>query len=89
VRDEVASRLALDPGVLCSREKLETIARRMPTTIEELYETPDLRRWQADLLADGILRALATNGSAAAAKVVSAAVAAAAPAAASDSPYRD
>jgi ribonuclease D len=89
VRDEVASRLALDPGVLCSREKLETIARRMPTTIEELYETPDLRRWQADLLADGILRALAINGSAAAAKVVSAAVAAAAPAAASDSPYRD
>jgi len=61
VRDEVATRLELDPGVLCSREKLETIARRMPTSIEALYETPDLRRWQADLLGPGVLRALTST----------------------------
>ena len=88
VRDEVATSLALDPGVLCSREKLETIARRLPTTIDELYETPDLRRWQADLLAPGVLRALSTP--AISVTTVAAPVAAiAAPASQSDSPYRD
>ena len=78
VRDDVATRLELDPGVLCSREKLETIARRVPATMEAMYETPELRRWQADLLGPGILRALQAGGTPT--------VAAAAP---SDSPYRD
>ena len=87
VRDEVATRLELDPGVLCSREKLETIARRMPTTIDELYETPDLRRWQADLLGPGVLRAL-TAPSPVAAKPASVAPAPVA-ATADESPYRD
>ena len=91
VRDEVATRLELDPGVLCSREKLETIARRLPTSIEELYEMPDLRRWQADLLGPGVLRALqATSGSSAPTATAAAAPASSAPAIASnDSPYRD
>ena len=83
VRDEVATSLALDPGVLCSREKLETIARRMLTSVEELYETPDLRRWQADLLAPGILRALTASG----APPAKPAATVAAPS--NDSPYRD
>jgi ribonuclease D len=78
VRDDVATRLELDPGVLCSREKLETIARRVPATLDALYDTPDLRRWQADLLGPGILRALKASAAPP--------VAAAAP---SDSPYRD
>ncbi len=82
VRDEVATTLELDPGVLCSREKLETIARRLPSSLEELYETPDLRRWQADLLGPGILRALASSGA-------PTPVAAAPAPAESDSPYRD
>jgi ribonuclease D len=30
VRDEAAKRLELDPGVLCSRERMETIARALP-----------------------------------------------------------
>ena len=85
VRDEVATSLALDPGVLCSREKLETIARRLPTTIDELYETPDLRRWQADLLAPGVLRELSTPS----VSVTTVAAAIAAPTSISDSPYRD
>jgi ribonuclease D len=91
VRDEVATRLELDPGVLCSREKLETIARRMPTTIEELYETPDLRRWQADLLGPGVLRALSLSGAPAQPKPAAQPVAVAAPASdtESDSPYSD
>lgn len=93
VREEVATRLELDPGVLCSREKLETIARRLPTSVEELYETPDLRRWQADLLGPGVLRALrAISGSLAATVAAAPASAAPAPApaiASNDSPYRD
>ena len=87
VRDEVATRLELDPGVLCSREKLEAIARRMPTTMDELYETPDLRRWQADLLGPGVLRAL-TAPSPVAAKPATLAPAPVA-ATADESPYRD
>lgn len=86
VRDDVAARHELDPGVLCSREKLEAIARRLPTTIDELYETPDLRRWQADLLGPGLLRALAAAPAKASAPLP---VAAAVPASEGDSPYRD
>lgn len=88
VRDEVATSLALDPGVLCSREKLEAIARRLPTTIEALYETPDLRRWQADLLGPGILRALTAAPTPAPAPAPAVAVAAPSDAP-DDSPYRD
>lgn len=92
VRDAVATELELDSGVLCSREKLETIARRVPTTMDELCETPDLRRWQAELIGPGILKALSTPGARAALTTpVSAPAIAAAPAAATtnDSPYRD
>jgi ribonuclease D len=46
VRDAAAARLDLDPGVLCSRERLETIARMQPKSIERLSEIPELRRWQ-------------------------------------------
>jgi len=88
VRDEVATRLELDPGVLCSREKLEMIARRMPTTIEELYETPDLRRWQADLLGPGVLRALQTSAPPPPA-ATAAPVSTPQTSSAVDSPYRD
>src|SRR5512140_185648 len=49
-REEAAQRLGLDPGFLCAREKLETIARKKPKTLEELAEVPDLRRWQIEVL---------------------------------------
>lgn len=62
VRDAAAARLSLDPGVLCSRERLETIARRCPTTLDELAEVPDLRRWQVGELGEGLLAALRTAG---------------------------
>ena len=60
VREEVAQRLGLDPGFLCAREKLETIARKRPKTLEELAEVPDLRRWQIEVLGPAFLKALAT-----------------------------
>ena len=58
VRDAAAERLLLDPGVLCSRERMETIARTQPASIDALEQTPGMRRWQAEVLGDGFLRAL-------------------------------
>jgi ribonuclease D len=58
IRDAKATALGLDPGVLCSRERLETIARRQPRTLDELLETPDLRRWQANVLGDEVFTVL-------------------------------
>jgi ribonuclease D len=58
VRDEAATRLELDPGVLCSRERLENVARSGAQTIEELTVVPDLRRWQIEEMGKGFLRAL-------------------------------
>jgi ribonuclease D len=52
-RDAAAKRLELDPGVLCSRDRLEAVARKNPATVEEVAEVPELRRWQvAELAAD-------------------------------------
>jgi ribonuclease D len=45
-RDVAAARLDLDPGVLCSRDRLETIARLQPQSVDRLSEVKDLRRWQ-------------------------------------------
>jgi ribonuclease D len=59
VRDAAAARLELDPGVLCSREKLENVARSGAKSIEELAAVPDLRRWQIEEMGAGFLRALA------------------------------
>ena len=45
-RDAAAKRLELDPGVLCSRDRMEAVARRNPSTVDELAEVTELRRWQ-------------------------------------------
>ena len=58
VRDAAASRLDLDPGVLCSRERLEAVARRRPSSVAELTEIPDFRRWQIEQLGEDFVRAL-------------------------------
>jgi len=58
VRDAAASQLDLDPGVLCSRERLEAVARRRPSSVEELTEIPDFRRWQIEQLGEDFVRAL-------------------------------
>ena len=57
-RDAAAKRLALDPGVLCSRDRLEAVARRNPSTVEELAEVTELRRWQVEELGADFVRAL-------------------------------
>jgi ribonuclease D len=58
VRDATATRLELDPGVLCSRERLENIARSGAKSIEDLALVPDLRRWQIQEMGAGFIAAL-------------------------------
>jgi ribonuclease D len=58
VRDAAAQRLDLDPGVLCSRDRMEAVARRNPASMEELHEVQELRRWQIDVLGEDFLAAL-------------------------------
>jgi len=61
VRDAAAERLELDPGVLCSRERMETVARLKPRSVSDLATVPDLRRWQIEVLGDGFVQALADD----------------------------
>lgn len=58
VRDEAAKQLALEPAVLCSRERMEAVARRVPRSHEELRELRDLRQWQIEVLGAGFVAAL-------------------------------
>jgi ribonuclease D len=57
-RDAAAKRLELDPGVLCSRDRMEAVARRNPASAEELAEVTELRRWQVRELGDAFVAAL-------------------------------
>lgn len=61
VRDSAATRLDLDPGVLCSRERLENIARSGAKSVEDLAGVPDLRRWQIEEMGAGFIAALAAT----------------------------
>jgi ribonuclease D len=58
VRDAAATRLELDPGVLCSRERLENVARSGAKTIDDLAAVPELRRWQIEEMGEGFVLAL-------------------------------
>lgn len=58
VRDAAATRLSLDPGVLCSRERLEAIARRKAERVKDLEDVPGLRRWQIVEMGEEFLGAL-------------------------------
>jgi ribonuclease D len=58
VRDAAATRLALDPGVLCSRERLEAIARKRPERVKDLEDVPGLRRWQIAEMGEDFVEAL-------------------------------
>jgi ribonuclease D len=58
-RNSAASRLSLDPGVLCPKGTLEALARAHPTSTAGLGEVPELRKWQVDVLGEDLLKALA------------------------------
>ena len=57
-RDEAAKRLALDPGVLCSRDRMEAVARRNPASVADVEAVTELRRWQVGELAEAFVLAL-------------------------------
>jgi ribonuclease D len=93
VRDAAADRLSLDPGVLCSRDRLEAVARKQPKALEEFEAIPEMRRWQVEVLGEGFLRVLHPSGgnrSGSPASVGAAPAAAPVPSARpdDDSPYR-
>jgi ribonuclease D len=60
-RDVAATRLEMDPGVLCSRDRMEAVARKNPTTLSELESITELRHWQVELLGADFLEALAPH----------------------------
>jgi ribonuclease D len=60
VRDAAATRLSLDPGVLCSRERLESIARKRPEKVDDLSDIPGLRKWQVVEMGEEFVRALSS-----------------------------
>jgi ribonuclease D len=57
-RDDAAERLDLDPGVLCSRDRIEAIARKRPQSVAELTVSGELRRWQAEELGEAFVGVL-------------------------------
>jgi len=57
-RNQAASALALDPGVLCGRGALEAVARVRPTDNAEMEKIGELRRWQVEVLGTAFLAAL-------------------------------
>ncbi|HEX6575295.1 MAG TPA: ribonuclease D [Gemmatimonadaceae bacterium] len=58
VRDAAAARLNIDPGVLCSRERLEAIARKKPSKLGDLEDVQGLRKWQIAEMGKEFLSAL-------------------------------
>ncbi|MCC7195951.1 MAG: HRDC domain-containing protein [Gemmatimonadaceae bacterium] len=58
VRDAVAKRLELDPGVLCSRDRLEAVARALPREMDAFAAITELRKWQVAELGAGFIEAL-------------------------------
>jgi ribonuclease D len=58
IRNTLAARYDLAPGVLCSNGTLEAIARTNPRTIEEMAGIAELRRWQLKEIGGDLLQAL-------------------------------
>jgi ribonuclease D len=59
LRNELAARYELAPGVLCPNGTLEAIARAEPRSVEELRSIPELRRWQIEEIGDALVQAVA------------------------------
>jgi ribonuclease D len=83
VRDDVATRLDMDPGVLCSRDRMEAVARKTPRSEDDLATIPELRRWQAEVLGAAFVKVLASS------KGASAKATSSSRGVADESPYRD
>jgi ribonuclease D len=58
LRNQLALRYDLAPGVLCSNGTLEAIARVNPLSLERMGEIRELRRWQLKEIGKDLLAAL-------------------------------
>jgi len=58
LRNELALRFDLAPGVLCPNASLEAIARAEPRSLEALAALPGIRRWQVSAFGREVLQAL-------------------------------
>jgi ribonuclease D len=57
-RNVLAMRYDLAPGVLCPNGILEAVARLNPSSLEQMSEIRELRRWQLREIGSGLLAAL-------------------------------
>jgi ribonuclease D len=57
-RNALALRYDLPPGVLCSNGVLEAVARLNPSTLEQMGQVPELRRWQLREIGGDLLKAV-------------------------------
>jgi ribonuclease D len=58
IRNGLARRYDLPPGVLCPNGTLEAIGRVNPTNLEEMSPIPELRRWQLREFGEELLAGL-------------------------------
>jgi ribonuclease D len=58
VRNDVAQKLGIDPGVLCGKSTLEAIVRQRPADLAALARLDDVRKWQVEALGAALLAAL-------------------------------
>ena len=58
VRNAAATRLGLEPGVLCPKGTLEAVARAQPSAVASLADVPEMRKWQIEELGKDFLGAL-------------------------------
>jgi ribonuclease D len=57
-RNNLAIQYDIAPGVLCPNGTLEAIARMNPSSVEQLADVPELRRWQLAEIGGALLTAL-------------------------------
>jgi len=62
IRNQLAAKYDLPPGVLCPNGTLETIAEVNPATLDELGGIRELRRWQLKELGPELLQAVKGTG---------------------------
>jgi ribonuclease D len=58
-RNQLATELGLQPGVLCPNGTLEAIARAVPPSVDAMAGLPGLREWQRKELGEALLAAMA------------------------------
>jgi ribonuclease D len=58
-RNQLATELGLQPGVLCPNGTLEAIARAVPPSVDAMAGLPGLREWQRKELGEALLTAMA------------------------------